>query len=143
MNIRFLIPVDERVGSVRTVNYIIKMKEAFKPVINLLTVYDVSNIEGHGLVEEIQEKIEQTAKKVAEKTLDEFVKKFEDNGILVENSYVIKGIPGETICEESEKLNVDMIAISPNNESELANILMGSVTHYVIHHSNIPTLLVK
>ena len=143
MNIRFLIPVDERIGSVRTVNYIIKMKESFKPVVNLLTVYDVSNIEGHGLVEEIQEKIEQTAKKVAEKTLDEFVKKFEGNGILVENSYVIKGVPGETICAEAEKLNVDMIAISPNNESELANILMGSVTHYVIHHCNVPTLLVK
>ena len=143
MNLRILVPVDERIGSIRTVNYILNLKENLKPVVNLITVYDVSNIEGHGLVEEVLEKITLAAKTISEKQLKEFKTKFEKNDILVENAYVVNGVPGEAICRESEKLNVDMIVISPNNQSELANIIMGSVTHYVIHHSNIPTLLVK
>jgi nucleotide-binding universal stress UspA family protein len=143
MTLRLLVPVDERLGSIRTINYLIKNKDLLKPVISLLTIYDVSIIEGHGITEEFQEKITENAKKLAEKTVNEYKEKLEKAGILVENAYFVQGKPGEAICEESEKLNVNMIVLSPNNASELANILMGSVTHYVIHHSNFPVLLVK
>ncbi len=143
MTLRLLIPVDERIGSVRTANYIIRMKDILKPVVNLLTVYDTSILEGHGLVEEFQEKITAVAKQKSEKILSEYKEKFEKEGILVENAYVKHGSAGDTICEETEKLNVDMVVMSPNNQSEFTNVIVGSVTHYVIHHSATPLLLVK
>ncbi len=143
MTLRVLVPVDERLGSVRTINYLIKNKEIFSPVVSLLTVYDVSLVEGHGLSSDFLEKIRENAQKLAEKTVNGYKEKLEKEGIYVENAYAVEGNPGETICKESEKLSVNMIVLSPNNASELANILMGSVTHYIIHHSNFPVLLVK
>ena len=143
MTLRLLVPVDERIGSVRTCNYIIRMKDVLKPVISLITIYDTSILEGHGLVQELQDKINSLAKQKSEKVLEEFKEKFEKEGLPVENAYVKHGNPGETICEETEKLNVDMIVMSPNNQSEFTNVIVGSVTHYVIHHSATPLLLVK
>jgi nucleotide-binding universal stress UspA family protein len=143
MTSRILVPVDEKLGAVRTVNYLIKLKDTIKPVINLVTVYDMSIIEGHGLVEEVQEKIEKVAKVKSEKIIKEFQDKFEKEGIYVENSIVAKGNPGEIICEQAERLGVDIIAMSPNNQSEIMNVIVGSVTHYVIHHSVVSILLVK
>ncbi len=143
MTLRVLVPVDERLGSVRTINYLIQNKDTLKPVVSLITIYDLSLIEGHGIGADFQDKIKDNAKKLAENTVKKFKEKLEKEGILVENAYIVEGKPGEAICEESEKLNVNMIVLSPNNASELANILMGSVTHYVIHHANFPVLLVK
>ncbi len=143
MTLRILVPVDERLGSVRASNYLINMKDVLKPVINLITVYDTSILEGHGLVQEFQDKITVIARSKAEKVAEEFKEKFEKANLLVENVLVKHGNPGEIICTETERLNVDMIAMSPNNQSEFANVIVGSVTHYVIHHATTPLLLVK
>ena len=143
MTLRILIPVDEKLGAIRAANYLISLKDVLKPVVSILTVYDISLIEGHGIVEDFQEKIEKVAVEKANKIVDEFKNKFEKADIFVENSYAVKGNPGEAICMEAEKLNVDMIAISPNNQSELVYFIVGSVTHYIIHHSSVPILLVK
>ena len=143
MTLRILVPVDEKLGSIRTVNYLIKQKDVLKPVVSLVTVYDTSIVEGHGIVKDFQEKIEKVAQEKAETVLNDFKEKLEKSDIFVENTYYVKGTPGEAICEEAEKLNVDMIALSPNNQSEFVNFIVGSVTHYVIHHTSFPILLVK
>ncbi len=143
MTMRILLPVDEREGSIRTSNYFIRMKDRFNPVINLITVYDDTQLQGHGLLGDVEEKIRQTADKIGEKLLNNYRTKLENAGIFIENAYMVSGAPGESICKESDKLNVDMIAISPSNNSNLMNCILGSVTHYVIHNASMPVILIR
>ena len=143
MAIRMLFPIDKRLGSIKTLNFIIANKDLYQPVITLVHVLDFSQIEWHGIAEEFKEQIKESATKIAENLIKEFKEKLEKNDIYVENAIIVQGEPGNAICEEADKLNVDLIVISPNNKSEITNIIFGSVTHYVIHNSNCPVLIVK
>ena len=143
MPIRILFPVDKRLGTVRTLNFLVANKEIYNPVVNLVHVLDFSQLEWHGIIPEYQEQIKESALKIAEKFVNEYKEKLEKNDIYVENVSIIEGEPGKAICEEADKLSVDLIAISPNNKSEITNVIFGSVTHYVVHNSNCPVLIVK
>ena len=141
--IRMLFPVDKRLGSIRTLNFLIANKDVYNPVINLIHVLDYSQIEWHGIAPEFVEQIKNTSKKLAEDLIKEFKEKLEKEDIFVENAIIVEGPPGVMICEEADRLNVDLIVLSPNNKSEITNVIMGSVTHYVLHNSNCPVLVVK
>ncbi len=143
MPLRILFPIDKRLGSYKTLNFLIANKETYNPVVNLVHVLDFSQLEWHGIIPEYQEQIRESAMKVAEGFVNEFKEKLEKNDIYVENSLIVEGEPGKAICEEADRLNVDLITISPNNKSEITNVIFGSVTHYVIHNSNCPVLIVK
>ena len=143
MPIRILFPVDKRLGSIRTLNFLIANKEIYNPVVNLVHVLDFSQLEWHGIIPEYQEQIKETATKVSETLVQEFKEKLEKNDIYVENTIILEGEAGKAICEEADRLNVDLITVSPNNKSEITNVIFGSVTHYVIHNSNCPVLIVK
>ena len=143
MALRILFPVDKRLGSVRTLNFLIANKDRYQPVVNIVHVLDFSQIEWHGIAPEFKEQIKKTAIKIAENLIKEFKEKLEKNNINVESSIIVEGEPGKAICEEADRLNVDLIALSPNNKSEITNVIFGSVTHYVMHHSNCPVLIVK
>ncbi len=143
MAIRMLFPVDKRLGSIKTLNFLIANKDRYQPVINLVHVLDFSQIEWHGIAPEFKEQIKESATKIAENVINEFKEKLEKNDIYVESSLIVEGEPGKAICEEADRLNVDLIVITPNNKSEITNIIFGSVTHYVMHNSNCPVLIVK
>ena len=143
MAIRILFPVDKRLGSVRTLNFLIANKEIYHPVVSLIHVLDFSQIEWHGLPEEYKDQVKNTARRIAEDLIKEFQEKLEKEDIFVENTLIVEGEPGKTICEEADRLNVNLIALSPNNKSEITNVIFGSVTHYVMHNSNCPVLIVK
>ena len=143
MPIRILFPVDKRLGTVRTLNFLVANKEIYNPVVTLVHVLDFSQLEWHGIIPEYQEQIRESAIKIAENFVNEYKEKLEKNDIYVENVSIIEGEAGKAICEEADKLNVDLIAISPNNKSEITNVIFGSVTHYVVHNSNCPVLIVK
>ncbi len=143
MALRMLFPVDKRLGSIKTLNFIIANKDVYQPVINLVHVLDFSQVEWHGLAPEFIDQIKNSATKLAEKLINDFKEKLEKNDIYVESVIIAEGEPGKAICEEADRLNVDLIIMSPNNKSEITNIIFGSVTHYVVHNSNCPVLLVK
>ncbi len=143
MAIRFLFPVDKRLGTIRTLNFIIANKDVYKPVVNIVHVMDFSQIEWHGIAPEFVQQIKESAKKISEDLVNDIKEKLDKEGIFVENIVIEEGEPGKTICEVADKLNVDLIILSPNNKSEITNVIFGSVTHYVLHNSNCPVLIVK
>ena len=52
------------------------------------------------------------------------------------------GTPGEHIVELSAKHNVNMIVIGSRGLNAVRRTFTGSVSDYVMHHSNIPVLVV-
>jgi nucleotide-binding universal stress UspA family protein len=55
---------------------------------------------------------------------------------------VKEGSIAETILEAAEELNADTIVIGSHSKRWLENLLMGSITEYVLHHTSIPLLII-
>jgi nucleotide-binding universal stress UspA family protein len=55
---------------------------------------------------------------------------------------VKEGSVGESILTAAKELNVDAIAMGSHSQRWLENILMGSITEYVLHHTTIPLFII-
>jgi nucleotide-binding universal stress UspA family protein len=52
------------------------------------------------------------------------------------------GRPGTTICEVAQELGVDLIILGRRGHSGLSELLMGSVSNYVMHHAAASAVLI-
>lgn len=64
-----------------------------------------------------------------------------DKGYEVDTE-IVRGEPGEEICRSAEEHDVDIIAMGRHGSSQLTEVLLGSVSSYVVHHADRPVLLV-
>ena len=55
----------------------------------------------------------------------------------------ITGQPSSTICEFAQSCHADLIAIGRRGRSGLQEMLLGSVSNYVVHHAPCSVLLVQ
>jgi nucleotide-binding universal stress UspA family protein len=53
------------------------------------------------------------------------------------------GEPGKKICEFAQSWNADLIVLGCRGHSAIAEVLLGSVSSYVIHHAYCSVLVVK
>ena len=53
------------------------------------------------------------------------------------------GDPGRIICEQAKKSAVDLIIIGNRGLSGLKELVLGSVSNYVIHHASSSVLIVR
>jgi nucleotide-binding universal stress UspA family protein len=53
------------------------------------------------------------------------------------------GDPGKTICEIALNRNVDVIMMGRRGRSGLSEILLGSVSNYVLHHAPCSVMIVQ
>ncbi len=54
---------------------------------------------------------------------------------------VVFGMPGNSIVSEAE--DMDLIVMGNSGKGSVSSFVMGSVSHYVVHHSECPVLIVK
>jgi len=54
---------------------------------------------------------------------------------------VVFGVPGTSIVREAE--DKDLIVMGNSGKGSISSFVMGSVSHYVVHHSECPVLIVK
>jgi nucleotide-binding universal stress UspA family protein len=143
MALRILVPVDETLASFRTQQYLLKMKDELKPSVTLLTVIELSRMEYRCIPEFQQEMIKENALKLGKQTLEGHETEYKKAGISTDSLLKEGGEPGKIICSMAQKGSFDMICISPNNSSEAANVIFGSVANYVVRHAPCPVLLVR
>jgi nucleotide-binding universal stress UspA family protein len=58
-------------------------------------------------------------------------------------SELCEGRPGEMILEEAARAGADMIVVGSHGQGALTDILLGSVSQYVVHHADIPVCIVS
>jgi nucleotide-binding universal stress UspA family protein len=63
-------------------------------------------------------------------------------GNLEINTMVREGDVAETILEVAKEINAYTIVLGSHSKRWLENILTGSITEYVLHHSTIPLLII-
>lgn len=56
---------------------------------------------------------------------------------------VMPGIPEEKIVEHCQEAGVDLLLMGAYSKGRIKELFLGSVTSFVMHHINIPLLLVK
>ena len=54
-----------------------------------------------------------------------------------------KGVPGDKIVQYAHHKGFDHIVIGMTGKGHVGEVLLGSVSYYVIHHSDIPVTVVK
>lgn len=74
--------------------------------------------------------------------LQTFVDFAEQQGIFLETEYQV-GEAGYWIKEIVEKWGADLVLVGRRNRSELAEIFLGSVSNYVVHHVKCSVLIVQ
>ncbi len=74
--------------------------------------------------------------------LEPYRKVLEDKG--VKYSEIIEaGDPGDTICEVGKREGCDLIVMGSRGLNDLEGMVLGSVTHRVLHRSDLPVLIAR
>jgi nucleotide-binding universal stress UspA family protein len=68
-------------------------------------------------------------------------KEMRDEGIDI-TPLLVQGPIADTILKEIDKLNIDMIVMGTHGHGPLHSILVGSISHAVIHSAKCPVVLV-
>lgn len=53
------------------------------------------------------------------------------------------GVPGKVICDMAASWNADLVLMGSHGRSGLSELLLGSVSNYVTHHSPCSVMLVR
>ncbi len=112
--------------------YVIKSEESDKPFVDMLQ--PLSNIEEKGY----------ETKRLSE--ADHLMKDLKElcgsNGIEFQG-IASMGTPSHKIVQYAEKNNFDLVIMGMRGKGHLDEMLLGSVSYYVLHKSKVPVLIVK
>lgn len=71
-----------------------------------------------------------------------FVKKAQEEGITADSDYAT-GTPGQKICQLARSWAADLIVVGRRGRRGLSEMLLGSVSNYVVHHAHCSVLVVQ
>jgi nucleotide-binding universal stress UspA family protein len=80
--------------------------------------------------------------KQASKFLEQAKTRAAQNGIMLKNE-IIYGDKGSRIVHYAKNNHFDLIVIGARGQSAIKDIFLGSTSHYVLHKSPIPIMIVK
>ena len=97
----------------------------------------------HKMIPDFQlEMIRQGAKRAAEELLKREADFFRAEGVEVSPRLLV-GDAGPSVCELAKKEGMDLIVLGRRGHGDLQDILFGSVSNHVVHHSPVPVLVVN
>lgn len=88
-----------------------------------------------------EERLQQTIKQ-SQDWLQTFCHQAAERGIAAEIDCEIKS-PGPRICELARSWGADLIVLGRRGRSGLAEIVLGSVSNYVVHHASCSVLVAQ
>jgi nucleotide-binding universal stress UspA family protein len=78
----------------------------------------------------------------SQRALDRVAQRARQAGVDV-GTHLAEGRVGPTLLSEAARLGADMIVLGSHGQGTLLDVLMGSVSLYVLHHSPIPVCIVR
>ncbi|XP_059278157.1 universal stress protein A-like protein [Lycium ferocissimum] len=58
-------------------------------------------------------------------------------------SLILEGDPKNMLCEATEKMNIDLLAVASRGLGQIKRAFLGSVSDYCARHAKCPVLIVK
>ena len=145
MFIKILCATDLNAASNEAVKKSVQLAHQYNSKIIMLNVHEeFMSKEEMGMlrvsIDTMKLEFETTATKAKEE-MSEIIKNLHAEDIQVE--YIIKeGKSNLVICEEAERLKVDLIIMGVSDKNIISNFIFRSTASYVIDHVEIPVLVV-
>ena len=79
----------------------------------------------------------------AQETLDEQVRKIEEDGGEVTQAHLREGRTSDEVIKLSEELGVGLLFVGSRGLGTVRRILMGSHSEEIVHHAHVPVLVVR
>ncbi len=134
-----LVPVDGSTHSMKAVEYAIDLARILKKRIILLYCHKpFPALLGEPYYQKVVNKILE----YSEEMMQPYCDKLEQNGIDF-ITRILEGNPGERISEVAQHEDCEMIIMGSRGLSELKGLILGSVTHRVLHSAHCPVLVLK
>ncbi len=76
----------------------------------------------------------QAVETATRKLLQDFVDRAKETGLAAESTQKI-GSPGPVICKLAQTWEADLIVVGSHGRKGLGEMLLGSVSNYVVHHA--------
>lgn len=109
------------------------------PFLGIGTIADVNT---YSSLKRLQQEQVQTSVRQAERWLREYVAAATAKGIPIEVRCDAQR-PGEWICGQAKAWNSDLIVLGRRGHRGLSEVLLGSVSSYVLHHAPCAVLVVQ
>jgi nucleotide-binding universal stress UspA family protein len=140
-----LIATDGSSLSARAVDHGTNLAKALGATVLLLTVserFHVFAFEAEQL-EETSASFKEHMQKQAERTLSEAAEIARSAGVEATTVHLEDDVPYQAIIRTAENQRCDVIVMASHGRGGVSALLMGSETMKVLHHSNIPVLVVR
>jgi nucleotide-binding universal stress UspA family protein len=91
---------------------------------------------------EMEEELKREALAQLQTWLHSFGNKGEECGVSIKSDYKT-GDPGPQICATAKSWGADLILIGRRGRTGLSEIILGSVSNYVVHHAHCSVLVIQ
>ncbi len=139
---KILLPVDGSDIGKKSYDYAKDLALKYDAEIVIFNSQDITPAFGWVYDPVIVKNDENNPEKMAERIVADTKKIFEDTGIKVSTETAL-GDPAITILEVVEDSDFDLIIMCTHGMSAGKRFLLGSVTNKVVHHADIPVLVVR
>lgn len=137
----FLIPVDGSPLSRRAAKYASKLLDPDRDTLWILCVVEAVPISDLDSEESDPSSVKSQLTREAEIIVDDVKNLLEESGFTVETRLAY-GDAGESVCEFAGEIDADGIIMGRQGRGRVEELLLGSVSNYVVHHSTVPVLTV-
>jgi nucleotide-binding universal stress UspA family protein len=138
---KILVPVDGSDISYRALDSALFLSERLGSKITAIHVIEkvpTVYIQSQKILDEILE----THKNESQKILDEYSSIATKKGIAI-NTVLLEGNPASTILEFSQMEKYEVIIIGSRGMGHFKELILGSVSSKILHHSLCPVLLIR
>ena len=138
---KILVPIDGSENSMRALSHGLFLSSNLKIKLTILFVIEVPPLVVYSqkIVNSVMASLEKEAKDVLEEGRNQAKRYDVEPEILFLEGNNIASI----IIEHGEKNNFDLTVIGSRGHGKVKTVLLGSVSHNVLHNSKIPVLIIK
>lgn len=138
-----LLPCDGSENSLRAVEFVIKLRQKGTDLrVSLVHVHEEPALYGELAVYMTREKVESLQASLDEAALAPAQRALEAAGVPHTRETLV-GSAAQRIVEHAHDRGMDMVVMGTRGAGSLANLLLGSVAHRVVHLATVPVTLVK
>jgi len=138
---RILVPVDGSDNSYRALDAALFLSEKLGSNITVLHVMEevpITHIESQKLLSELLENYKKENQDILSKCSEIARKK----GLTI-NTILLQGNPASIILDFSKKEKYDIVIMGSRGMGKFKEIILGSVSSKIVHHSSCPVMLIR
>ena len=138
---RILVPVDGSDNSYRALDAALLLSEKLGAEITSVHVIEdipVSYVVSEKLLKEIVDAYKRENQLILSKCSEIAIKK----GLVIKTK-LLQGNPGSTILDYCEKEKYDIIIMGSRGMGKFKELVLGSVSNKVLHHSSCPVMIIR